>query len=724
MKDIRKDLEIILLPTGEGNIDYADLTSRIYENLSASQRLVNPNYELSLNPETGMFLIEESLKNNIIETCKNNDYTESDLAKIKFALALALYAHKDQYRESGPPYSTHFLGIASELADEDLDAVDCETVVSAILHDTIEDTFLTFENLQFLFGNNIANTVSSLTNYEGDIIRKSIIDEQERIRIIESLIDNPNVARIKIKDKKFNLREIDVKSRSKRIRSINEREEVFIPLAQIIGARNDAEEMMKLCLEKRGRRTRQYLRQREPLLQEYSSEDFKLRLKGNISQVIQPQIDNSEVSDVIVNTPSYKDIYTFGEFRPSIDIVINSNADDDWVHKSVAVLVKIMQSQNIDPLEVFDLEKTLTEIIEGDRNHLSLQVKVNSNTDTHVSINIFPSDTYTWQNSSIKDVNLPISSIDGNLIKRRTAAINKQNILAKRLSATIDSGVKSSSILKEIEPNIPPGYIAITGIDDQGAKEKWRVLEGSSAIALAYDISPSYWPHAHSVTINGRFNELTKSLKPGDEVHISFNDKSHWDPTWVFGFPEGSKGRNAVKRNISRIERAESTLPHQEMRRKILNLGLSRIESHLNENDRPLWVGPNKILVFIHEIYRKGISEDDFLLEVGRGNVSELVMAKVAEKLKPINESVIHIHMVFNTNTSGQIDAVTDILAEQLGINLIGVIAKNISESDSEINIYLDPDDKEKAAEVQKLLNANKRLKLLGLTSIQNIEKT
>ena len=128
----------------------------------------------------------DELINNLYSKFKNDE----DI--LKKAYLYASEGHLNQKRASGEPYITHPLQVATYLADL---SMDIETVVSAILHDLIEDTTVTFKDIKKEFGSEIANIVDGVTKLDkiqynsneeaqADAIRKMVIAMSKDIRVL------------------------------------------------------------------------------------------------------------------------------------------------------------------------------------------------------------------------------------------------------------------------------------------------------------------------------------------------------------------------------------------------------------------------------------------------------------------------------------------------------------------------------------------------------------
>ena len=165
---------------------------------------------------------------------KLKGYEEEDIAKIKFAYEYARDMHKGQYRQSGEEYITHPLNVAYILADMHADT---DTICAGLLHDTLEDTKTTKEDLIRLFNNNVANLVDGVTK----ISKMNFSSENEQNaantrKIITSITNDVRIIIIKLADRLHNMRTLEFKSEYKQKENAIETMEIFVPLAYYIGA--------------------------------------------------------------------------------------------------------------------------------------------------------------------------------------------------------------------------------------------------------------------------------------------------------------------------------------------------------------------------------------------------------------------------------------------------------------------------------------------------------
>lgn len=157
------------------------------------------------------------------------------------AYMYAMHKHSDQKRASGESYFAHPLYVAKILIDMHLDE---STIAAALLHDTIEDTNATKDEINDLFGENIANLVDGLTKLKKlDLISQKAIQAENLRKLLLAITNDVRVLLVKLADRLHNMRTLEVMRKAKRYRISLETLEIYAPLASRMGMQDIKEEL-------------------------------------------------------------------------------------------------------------------------------------------------------------------------------------------------------------------------------------------------------------------------------------------------------------------------------------------------------------------------------------------------------------------------------------------------------------------------------------------------
>ncbi len=183
------------------------------------------------------------LKNSILRY-----HPSTDLSLIEKAYELAFNAHKEQRRKSGEPYIIHPLCVAIILAQLELDK---ETIIAGILHDVIEDTSVSREEVIAMFGEEVALLVDGVTkltqlNYEHDKIE---VQAENLRKMFLAMAKDIRVILIKLADRLHNMRTMQYQTPAKQIEKSRETMEIYSPIAQRLGISKIKVELDDLSLK-------------------------------------------------------------------------------------------------------------------------------------------------------------------------------------------------------------------------------------------------------------------------------------------------------------------------------------------------------------------------------------------------------------------------------------------------------------------------------------------
>lgn len=179
------------------------------------------------------FTPPEELYEKLIRTVKGY-HPSSDISMIEKAYKVAYGAHKDQKRKSGEPYIIHPLCVALILAELELDK---ETIVGGILHDVVEDTVMTIDEIAGEFSDEVALLVDGVTKLtQLDLSQDKIEIQAENLRkMFLAMAKDIRVILIKLADRLHNLRTLQYQSPAKQIEKARETMDIYAPIAHRLG---------------------------------------------------------------------------------------------------------------------------------------------------------------------------------------------------------------------------------------------------------------------------------------------------------------------------------------------------------------------------------------------------------------------------------------------------------------------------------------------------------
>lgn len=187
---------------------------------------------------------ESQVFNNLISQIQ--DYSSTiDIEKIKKAYECSKAAHKNQKRKSGEPYIIHPLHVAAILADFHMDEA---SLITALLHDVVEDTDISLIDISKEFGSNIAFLVDGVTKISKIQFRNLQDKQSENIRkMIVAMCRDVRVILVKLADRLHNLRTLEYMPPEKQFRIANESLDIYTPLAARLGMHAMKTEMEDLA---------------------------------------------------------------------------------------------------------------------------------------------------------------------------------------------------------------------------------------------------------------------------------------------------------------------------------------------------------------------------------------------------------------------------------------------------------------------------------------------
>lgn len=168
----------------------------------------------------------------LLRACKPT-LQKGDKQQIRKAFDLSLESHKDMRRKSGEPYIYHPIAVA-QIAAEEI-GLGTTSIVCALLHDVVEDTSVTLQEIEELFGKKVVRIIDGLTKISGIFDPNSSMQAENFRKMLLTLADDVRVILIKLADRLHNMRTMEFMARHKQLKIASETSYLYAPLAHRLG---------------------------------------------------------------------------------------------------------------------------------------------------------------------------------------------------------------------------------------------------------------------------------------------------------------------------------------------------------------------------------------------------------------------------------------------------------------------------------------------------------
>ena len=487
------------------------------------------------------------LRESAVRRCAN----QQEIDTVQKAFDFANEAHKGVRRRSGEPYIIHPIEVAKIVVNEI--GLGCKSIVAALLHDVVEDTDYTVEDIRNLFGDKIATLVDGLTKI------KTVLDNEDKSkvksiqaenfkRILLTLNDDVRVVLIKLADRLHNCRTIEYMPEHKRDKILGETMFIFIPLAHRLGLYGIKSEMEDI-----------WLRYKEP----QAFNEIKAKINRNANDK-EKQIDDfvKEISQILD--------------KMDIDYEIRKRV------KSPYSIWHKMRTKNVTFEQVFDLYavriifKPRTENVKAERSQCyAIYSAITNEYD-------YREDRFRdWikqpKNNGYEALHSTVMSKSGIWVEVQIRSRRMNDIAEKGIAAHWAykrEGIVSESesemdkwIAKVQEILMNPDVNALELLDiihnDLTASEIFvftpkgeqkSILKGATALDFAYMIHTHIGNKAIAAKVNLRLEPLSYVLRSGDQIEIITAQNENPKREWL-DFLKTRKAINIVKEYFDRLDR-------------------------------------------------------------------------------------------------------------------------------------------------------------------------
>ena len=564
-----------------------------------------------------------------------NDKTDKkDKKEIRKAFNLAVKAHENIRRKSGEPYILHPIAVAHICAKEI--GLGTTSIICALLHDVVEDTDYTIEDIYKLFGNKIASIIDGLTKISDVFDQKVSLQAENFRKMLLTLSDDVRVILIKLADRLHNMRTLDAMSKQQKLKIASETLYLYAPLAHRLGLYPIKTELEDLGLkftkpeiykaislklnETKISRNRYIKKFSLPIKNVLKNEGLKTTIKGR------PKSIYSIRQKILHKKVNFDNIFDKFAIRIIVDSDIQNEKSDCW---KIYSIVTDFYRPNPDRL----------------RDWISTP-KVNGYESLHTTV---MGDEGKWVEVQIRSKRMDEIAEKGYAAhwhyKNEGIKTSGLDIWINKISALLENPESNAiEFIDDFKLNLFSGEIYVFT-----PKGDLKTLpKGSTALDFAFEIHTQIGMTCLGVKVNGKLVPLSHILSSGDQVEIITSKKQSPRKDWL-RFVATSQARSKIKSALKKEEKIIAELGKELAERKLRHL---RIKLNRNTEDELIK-------------HFKSSSSQELYFQFGNGQISnpeikEFVNLKNAGWYQNIKNRIYKTRFVSKENKENKIIVFND----------------------------------------------------------------
>ncbi len=491
-----------------------------------------------------------------------------DKQLIRLAFEMAVDAHKTMRRKSGEPYILHPLAVARICVEEI--GLGVRSTICSLLHDTVEDTDISLEDIEREFGNEIARIVDGLTKISNVIDVNASQQAENFKKILLTLTDDPRVILIKLADRLHNMRTLDHMKSDKQLKISSETVYVYAPLAHRMGLYNIKTEMEDLAMkylepdsykeiarklaETKKERSRYINEFIKPLKDKLEKAELKFEIYGRPKHIhsIQNKMKKKGVS--------FEEVYDLFAIRIILDSLPENEKSDCW--KVYSIITD----------EYTPAPERLRDWLSNPKSngYEALHTTVMGPQGKWVEVQI-----RTKRMNEIAEKGLAAhwkykeGSADENRFDKWFQQIRE--VIGNQDTDSVDflQDFKTSFLAEEIYVYTPKGDVKMLPV-------------GSTALDFAFSIHSAIGVKTIGAKVNHKLVPLSHKLRSGDQVEIITSNKQKPSEDWV-NFVVTSKAKGRIRDALKEEKRKVAEDGKYTVQRKIEGMGAAFNQHNIDE---------------------------------------------------------------------------------------------------------------------------------------------
>ena len=482
---------------------------------------------------------------SLLRSCADKT-DKSDKKIIRNAFDLAVNAHKDMRRKSGEPYIYHPIAVAHIAAKEI--GLGTTSIICALLHDVVEDTDYTLDDIEKKFGKKVAQIIDGLTKIQ-DVFDKNVSLQAENFKkMLLTLSDDVRVILIKLADRLHNMRTLDSMPVHNKLKIASETLFLYAPLAHRLGLYSIKTELEDLGLK--------YTKPEiyKAIAQELKETNLKFLMRGRPKSIF--SIRNKMIKTGV----NFDKVFDKFAIRIIIDSSIENEKSDCW---KIYSIVTDCYKPNPDRLRDWistpkaNGYESLHTTVMGD-NGKWVEVQIRSKRMDEIAEKGYAAH-WKYKQEGSKD-----SSLDVWIEKIRELLTNPEN--------------NAVDFIDDFKLNLYSGEIYVFT-----PKGDLKTLpRGGTALDFAFEIHTDIGLKCMGIKVNGKLVSLSHNLQSGDQVEVITSQKQRPREDWL-RFVATSRAKSKIKSALKEDKREIATIGKEIAERKLKLLKISLTTQTENE---------------------------------------------------------------------------------------------------------------------------------------------
>ncbi len=502
----------------------------------------------------------------------------ADKENIRAAYELAVEAHQKQRRKSGEPYILHPIEVARICVEEI--GLGPTAVICALLHDVVEDTDISLQNIEDRFGKKVAMIVDGLTKFTdlGDINSPQAANFK---KVLSTMAKDVRVILIKISDRLHNMRTLGAMPHHKQLKIASETNYIYAPLAHRLGLYNMKTEFQDLCMKILEPENYQFVAKKlqatkterneyiqsfvQPLEQKLNKIGFPYQINGR------PKSISSIWNKIKTKGVAFEEIYDLFAIRIIADVPIEQEKKVCW-----EIYTIVTETNQPIPARLKDWVTTpkangyesLHTTVVGPAGRF-VEVQIRSERMHEIAEKGFAAH---WKYKGIKSSNFDVFS---------TWLDNIREILENPGGDAVEflQNFKTNLYSEEIYVYTPKGDAKV-------------LPEGATALDFAFSVHSEVGYHCKALKVNNVLVPLGYKLKNGDQVSVITNKSQKPSENWL-NYVVTGKARSKIRSAMKEERRKKGELGKETLMRKLKNIkadfemNAEMLVEHFGFNSRP-----------------------------------------------------------------------------------------------------------------------------------------